>query len=371
MGGSKIGLIGMGLGLAAAGLALTMLVNQLSVLQSEQANVICEEGETTPDGDVVQGEVTSQAEDEIPADMLEIYQDVAEEWDMDWALLAAVGFQESTHGTDPNTETENHAGALGPMQFIPVAWEAHGLHYGDKDGEEGTPPLGDRTDPETAVWSAAHKLTDQGANDQPEQALVRYYGADTDGYVDSVMGKADNYRDGDFSSGTSGEIVLASDDCPEEGTGIPGEAPNYSAEDLAQQSHLEACEVPGGSPFATGNITPLTCAAHKNFVDNFGDNLTNGGNCFRDSGPGEHPKGRACDYMTSPGGTMSTGSQEELGDTIAEYALTNAEDLGVMYVIWKQRIWNVQLGNTDWRTMEDRGSITENHYDHVHVSMIE
>ncbi|WP_372509255.1 hypothetical protein [Actinomadura madurae] len=42
--------------------------------------------------------------------------------------------------------------------------------------------------------------------------------------------------------------------------------------------------------------------------------------------------------------------------------------LGISYVIWKQRIWNVRGGG--WRPMEDRGSITQNHYDHVHISVL-
>jgi hypothetical protein len=36
-------------------------------------------------------------------------------------------------------------------------------------------------------------------------------------------------------------------------------------------------------------------------------------------------------------------------------------------VIWRQRI----NSGTGWRAMEDRGSITQNHYDHVHVSFDE
>ncbi len=53
-----------------------------------------------------------------------------------------------------------------------------------------------------------------------------------------------------------------------------------------------------------------------------------------------------------------------LGDRVAEWALANRGRFGAEYVIWKQRI-NFGSG---WRLMEDRGSITQNHYDHVHVS---
>ncbi|MGY1695396.1 MULTISPECIES: hypothetical protein [unclassified Geodermatophilus] len=54
------------------------------------------------------------------------------------------------------------------------------------------------------------------------------------------------------------------------------------------------------------------------------------------------------------------------GDAVAQYVIDNAEQFGVEYVIWKQRIFII--GGSGWQAMEDRGSITANHYDHVHVS---
>jgi hypothetical protein len=68
----------------------------------------------------------------------------------------------------------------------------------------------------------------------------------------------------------------------------------------------------------------------------------------------DHPRGLALDLMV----------RGERGDRIAECALANQEELGVDYVIWKQR---VNYGD-GWERMGDRGGITENHYDHVHVS---
>ena len=53
-----------------------------------------------------------------------------------------------------------------------------------------------------------------------------------------------------------------------------------------------------------------------------------------------------------------------LGDEVAAYALAHQHDNGITYVIWRQRI-NQGSG---WEPMEDRGSITQNHFDHVHVS---
>ncbi|MDQ4118113.1 MAG: hypothetical protein M3235_14295, partial [Actinomycetota bacterium] len=69
----------------------------------------------------------------------------------------------------------------------------------------------------------------------------------------------------------------------------------------------------------------------------------------------DHPDGKALDLMTS---------DPARGDAIAECALANAEELGVTYVIWNQRI-NTGSG---WESMEDRGGDTANHKDHVHIS---
>lgn len=52
------------------------------------------------------------------------------------------------------------------------------------------------------------------------------------------------------------------------------------------------------------------------------------------------------------------------GDEVAEYALANQAKFRIEYVIYRQRI---HFGE-GWEAMEDRGSITQNHFDHVHVS---
>lgn len=72
----------------------------------------------------------------------------------------------------------------------------------------------------------------------------------------------------------------------------------------------------------------------------------------------DHPLGLALDFMT-PGNSAK-------GDQVAQYFRDNAAKYGVTYVIWKQRIWNT--GDADWQAMKDRGSVTANHFDHVHVS---
>lgn len=52
-------------------------------------------------------------------------------------------------------------------------------------------------------------------------------------------------------------------------------------------------------------------------------------------------------------------------NAMAEYLRTNAAALGLRYVIWNQQI---SIGGRAWQEMEDRGSITANHKDHVHIT---
>ncbi|GAA3641890.1 hypothetical protein GCM10022224_000270 [Nonomuraea antimicrobica] len=120
-----------------------------------------------------------------------------------------------------------------------------------------------------------------------------------------------------------------------------------------------APELPNGSD----NITARTRLMKEQLDKNFALPFAVG--CFRSGSSGEHPLGRACDFMMSTGGSMPSDANNALGDRIAEWALKNKDKLGVKYVIWRQRI-NQGSG---WSTMSDRGSITENHYDHVHISM--
>jgi hypothetical protein len=99
----------------------------------------------------------------------------------------------------------------------------------------------------------------------------------------------------------------------------------------------------------TVRVLRAVCAAFPS-IDSYGG-LRGGG--------GEHSVGRALDIMVS-------GS---LGDEVAAYVRSNAGALGVSEVIWSQRIWTVERSADGWRWMEDRGSTTANHYDHVHVTV--
>lgn len=74
----------------------------------------------------------------------------------------------------------------------------------------------------------------------------------------------------------------------------------------------------------------------------------------------DHPLGLALDFMTE--------KDMAKGQALAEYVKSNAQAYGIKYVIWNQKIWSVERAAEGWRSMEDRGSDTANHKDHVHVS---
>ncbi|MDK3256884.1 hypothetical protein [Blastococcus capsensis] len=86
--------------------------------------------------------------------------------------------------------------------------------------------------------------------------------------------------------------------------------------------------------------------------------ITLGGTRASAADPGGHPSGLALDYMVM--------SDAALGDAIVAYHRAHWAELGVDYLIWQQRMLSSPGGS--WKAMENRGSATANHYDHVHVN---
>jgi resuscitation-promoting factor RpfB len=82
---------------------------------------------------------------------------------------------------------------------------------------------------------------------------------------------------------------------------------------------------------------------------------------FRPGDDQSHGDGRGLDIMVYD----NTG----LGERIADWLQAHHAGLGVSQLIWQQHIWTVLRSDEGWRLMEDRGSVTDNHYDHVHVTV--
>lgn len=72
----------------------------------------------------------------------------------------------------------------------------------------------------------------------------------------------------------------------------------------------------------------------------------------------EHATGRALDLMVK---------NKAAGDFVRNYIWENRKRLRLRHVIWWQRITSTVVQPGVVRTMADRGSVTENHKDHVHV----
>ncbi|MFB4305372.1 coiled-coil domain-containing protein [Actinomadura sp. GTD37] len=123
---------------------------------------------------------------------------------------------------------------------------------------------------------------------------------------------------------------------------------------------------PESPSIGMGGVTPRMLKV-KNTIDlETGPFPTIG--CVRLTGdPQDHGSGHACDFMVTTGGVMASGSAQAQGDRAAQYAISHASALGIKYVIWRQRIYDMR--SPGWRAMENRGGVTANHYDHVHISV--
>lgn len=92
--------------------------------------------------------------------------------------------------------------------------------------------------------------------------------------------------------------------------------------------------------------------------------------CWRQASFGEHPLGRACDFSANANGfqdVRAQGADRSYGNSLAAWAVKNADALGVMYVIWYKQVWFPGLG---WGPYTDGdGSPAGDHYNHVHISM--
>ena len=76
------------------------------------------------------------------------------------------------------------------------------------------------------------------------------------------------------------------------------------------------------------------------------------------SGSGsEHASGHALDIMVSGAAGLD----------VAAWLKANYATFGIVEIIYQQKIWTTQRSSEGWRPMPDRGSVTANHYDHIHV----
>ena len=145
----------------------------------------------------------------------------------------------------------------------------------------------------------------------------------------------------------------------------PAEQPAATSE-VASEAPATS-EVSAAQPASTNtlptdpNLQPQAEAFRQKVAAQFG--LTDIGG-YREGDPQDHGKGLAVDVMVPVG--------SEVGNQVAQYAVDNIANAGISYVIYRQQFYapvnNIYGPANTWNQMPDRGSVTENHYDHVHVS---
>lgn len=147
---------------------------------------------------------------DIPANYLALYQQAAERFGVDWAVLAAIGKIECDHGRSQAAGCNppgsvNAKGATGPMQFLGSTWRAGtppmtvpAVGPPTKSTTQGYATDGDGdglanvSDPADAIAAAARLLAANGAPADYRKALYAY-NPDT-AYVDAVLAQANDYR---------------------------------------------------------------------------------------------------------------------------------------------------------------------------------
>lgn len=106
-------------------------------------------------------------------------------------------------------------------------------------------------------------------------------------------------------------------------------------------------------------IRPDTKFIFRSVCANFPRVHSYGG--WRAGGLPFHRNGRAIDIMLTP------HKDSAYGHRIADYLIAHAKLFNIDHVIFEQHIWTPSTPH--WRKMADRGGITANHFDHVHVAV--
>ena len=114
--------------------------------------------------------------------------------------------------------------------------------------------------------------------------------------------------------------------------------------------------------FSEENLQLNSVRMGRAIAMNFPEIDTIGGWRPSDAVADDHPAGRAVDVMIPQ---WQSDKGVELGDQVTEYVLGNWDYFHVDYIIWRQQL--IYPDSTS--AMEDRGSPTQNHFDHVHISL--
>lgn len=131
-------------------------------------------------------------------------------------------------------------------------------------------------------------------------------------------------------------------------------------EPAAVETPAPAQPAPTATPVDTSGLQPVAANFMQDIANQFG--ITDYSK-FR-AGDQDHGRGLAVDAMVY--------NDAALGNQVAQYAVDNINSANISYIIWQQRFYapvnNIYGPANTWNMMPDRGSVTANHYDHVHIS---
>ena len=240
------------------------------------------------------------------------------------------------------TETEK------PTEVAPNSEVSETATVAEETPSTETPVAAETTSPvEEEAPQAATPATEETVATTPAEAPVAAAPA-TETPADTTGTSATEEAASTATSDTATSTYQAEQSQPPSRTYSAPAAPDYAGLAVAKSENA--------------GLQPQTAAFKEEVANLFGITSFSG---YRPGDSGDHGKGLAIDFMVPV--------SSALGDQIAEYAVKNMASRGINYIIWKQRFYapyDSKYGPAyTWNPMPDRGSVTENHYDHVHVSM--
>ena len=240
------------------------------------------------------------------------------------------------------TETEK------PTEVAPSSEVSETATVAEETPSTETPVAAETTSPvEEEAPQAATPATEETAATTPAEAPVAAAPA-TETPADTTGTSATEEAASTATSDTATSTYQAEQSQTPSRTYAAPAAPDYAGLAVAKSENA--------------GLQPQTAAFKEEVANLFGITSFSG---YRPGDSGDHGKGLAIDFMVPV--------SSALGDQIAEYAVKNMASRGINYIIWKQRFYapyDSKYGPAyTWNPMPDRGSVTENHYDHVHVSM--
>jgi hypothetical protein len=120
-----------------------------------------------------------------------------------------------------------------------------------------------------------------------------------------------------------------------------------------EEAGLSDQPCPDGSEIESA-IQPTAVKVYRSVCAAFPELTTYGGQ----DGHGEHVNGQAIDFMVP---------NSDVGQRVADYVYAHHAEFDLFDIIWSQTIWTIERSGEGFRSMEDRGSPTANHMDHVHI----